>query len=728
MNLKFQKLAGALALIALASLNPQLSTVFAQATAFTYQGRLDDSGGPAQGTYDFCFKLFTDSNGNNQTGDSALTNGVSVDDGLFTATIDFGPGIFGWTNLWLQVSVRTNGTASYSALTPLQALTPTPYAIFAEGTSNVLGVLPNAALSGSYSGGVTFDNIGNQFRGSFSGNGGGLTNLDAATLGGFNSAGFWHATGNGGTAPGANFLGTTDNQPLEMKVNNARALRLEPTVDSPNVIGGSSHNRVEPGFEAATIAGGGLSPYPNVIAADFATIGGGTLHTVAGKWGTVGGGRDSSVYAESATIAGGYANVVESNAYAGFIGGGRANMLATNSLYATIAGGYDNTINTNFGTIGGGFGNTNGGPCATISGGTNNATSAFSATISGGANNSASGWASTVAGGNHNIASSDNGSTTVGGGNHNTASGDSSTVTGGNFNVATNSFASVGGGNFNTAGGYAATIPGGDRNIAVGPESFAAGHAAQALTRGSFVWADDQGGTPFASTGDDQFLIRATGGVGINTNATTGALTVSTDTGELTVRKDGPVPGLLAESSSFSGSMRFRNRLEVWPNDTGTADGFVDVRGTNGTPNITLDGESGNITCISLNQTSDRNAKANCSPVNPESVLGKVAALPITEWVYKSDAGARHIGPMAQDFHAAFGLNGSDDKHITTVDESGVALAAIQGLNEKVEAGTQKAATEIQKLKAENAELKQQLSELEEVVTRLNRKLNGRTE
>jgi hypothetical protein len=48
------------------------------------------------------------------------------------------------------------------------------------------------------------------------------------------------------------------------------------------------------------------------------------------------------------------------------------------------------------------------------------------------------------------------------------------------------------------------------------------------------------------------------------------------------------------------------------------------------------------------------------------------------------DADTKHIGPMAQDFHAAFGLNGSDDKHISTVDEGGVALAAIQGLNQKL--------------------------------------------
>jgi hypothetical protein len=64
--------------------------------------------------------------------------------------------------------------------------------------------------------------------------------------------------------------------------------------------------------------------------------------------------------------------------------------------------------------------------------------------------------------------------------------------------------------------------------------------------------------------------------------------------------------------------------------------------------------------------------------VNPRDVLEKVQSLPITEWQYKVDSrGQRHLGPMAQDFHAAFGLNGADDKHIATVDEEGVALAAI---------------------------------------------------
>src|SRR5208337_3527564 len=96
---------------------------------------------------------------------------------------------------------------------------------------------------------------------------------------------------------------------------------------------------------------------------------------------------------------------------------------------------------------------------------------------------------------------------------------------------------------------------------------------------------------------------------------------------------------------------------------------------------------------------SDRNAKEDFAAINPRTVLEKVSALPITQWKYKVEAdGTEHLGPMAQDFHAAFGLNGADDKHISTVDEGGVALAAIQGLNQKLETEDKQKDTEIQDL------------------------------
>ena len=125
------------------------------------------------------------------------------------------------------------------------------------------------------------------------------------------------------------------------------------------------------------------------------------------------------------------------------------------------------------------------------------------------------------------------------------------------------------------------------------------------------------------------------------------------------------------------------------------------------TPGTTLD-VAGEITCTALNVTSDRNAKEKFKAVNPREVLAKVVDLPITEWQYKSAGEARHMGPMAQDFHAAFAL-GHDEKHITSVDEDGVALAAIQGLNEKLE----EKAAEVSRLKAENQTLANRLAAIE---------------
>ena len=125
--------------------------------------------------------------------------------------------------------------------------------------------------------------------------------------------------------------------------------------------------------------------------------------------------------------------------------------------------------------------------------------------------------------------------------------------------------------------------------------------------------------------------------------------------------------------------------------------------------------------------TSDRNAKENFNTIDPQVVLDKVAALPISEWNYRTDNdGVRHCGPTAQDFHAAFGLAGSDDKHISVVDEGGVALAAIQGLNQKLVndlaekdaeiAALKKTVTELQLRNAESDQWKERITRLEKAV------------
>ncbi len=100
---------------------------------------------------------------------------------------------------------------------------------------------------------------------------------------------------------------------------------------------------------------------------------------------------------------------------------------------------------------------------------------------------------------------------------------------------------------------------------------------------------------------------------------------------------------------------------------------------------------------------SDKNKKENFVPLNSQEVLEKIGQLPIMEWNFKSEnAGVRHIGPFAQDFYRAFHLNGTNDKMISTIDPSGVALVGIQGLLER----SKEQQKQINELKAEVAKLK----------------------
>ncbi|MDB6108457.1 MAG: hypothetical protein JWR69_207, partial [Pedosphaera sp.] len=111
-----------------------------------------------------------------------------------------------------------------------------------------------------------------------------------------------------------------------------------------------------------------------------------------------------------------------------------------------------------------------------------------------------------------------------------------------------------------------------------------------------------------------------------------------------------------------------------------------------------------------FNNSSDRNAKQDFAPVSPAQILDKVLQLPLCEWSYKTDAGTRHIGPMGQDFYSLFNI-GTDEKHIAPIDEGGVALAAIQGLN--------------QKLNEKDAQLQALAQRLEKLEQLLNQKNEG---
>jgi hypothetical protein len=208
---------------------------------------------------------------------------------------------------------------------------------------------------------------------------------------------------------------------------------------------------------------------------------------------------------------------VEPNAESpNIIGGHISNTVTSGVVGATISGGgewvgdtdFTNKVTDMYGAIGGGRNNRAGdssgtfidAPFATVGGGASNFASGSEATIAGGAKNDASGFAATV-----------------GGGEVNEAVGEAATVSGGFDNHALGYAAVVGGGRANHANGAYSTIPGGYLNSATLTYTLAAGRRAKAIHQGSFVWADSAN-ADFASSGNDQFLIRASGGVGIGTS------------------------------------------------------------------------------------------------------------------------------------------------------------------------------------------------------------------
>jgi hypothetical protein len=200
----------------------------------------------------------------------------------------------------------------------------------------------------------------------------------------------------------------------------------------------------------------------------------------------------------------------------------------------------------------------------------------------------------------------------------------------------------------------------------------------------------------------------------------------------------------LASASFISGgsSQSTNNANFVWSDGAGIAtastnNNSVTFRATGGyrffTGTNTTDGAILKPNATSWSSLSDRNAKKNILPINGEEVLEKLAAVPIARWNYKweNDSDVPNIGPMAQDFKHAF-YPGRDDKSISTLEFDGVELAAIQGLNQKLEKRAKtleqeltRKDSEMEKLQGKVADLQSQLDKLQRAVARLADKSAG---
>ncbi|MEM7342624.1 MAG: tail fiber domain-containing protein [Chloroflexota bacterium] len=299
----------------------------------------------------------------------------------------------------------------------------------------------------------------------------------------------------------------------------------------------------------------------------------------------------------------------------------------------------------------------------------------YGSTISGGGNatnpNQISSNEGAIGGGSSNTITGDKG--TIGGGIYNTVNGWGGTIAGGRRNTVSGDLATIGGGDFNQVNDYGGTISGGFHNTINGVQYGAIGGGNSNMVSGSN--ATVPGGVSNHAAGNSSFA------AGYRAKANAKGCFVWSDVSNITFT--------CSITNAFyaraSGGVRFYTNSDL-------------------TAGVQVAAGGGSWSSIS-----DRAAKENFVPVDGQEILAEVVAMPIESWNYiAQDPSIRHMGPMAQDFYAAFGL-GEDNKHIATIDSDGVALAAIQGLYEKSEA-------ENAQLRAELAEFEARLAALEALI------------
>lgn len=415
------------------------------------------------------------------------------------------------------------------------------------------------------------------------------------------------ATGPAGWTLGGNaiadgqFLGTTNAQPLELRADGWRVLRLESNPltigNTANVVAGSTANSISAGVRGATIAGGGAFAGGDPAFADEDS------NRVSDSYGTVGGGF--------ANWAGDSAGTVH-DAAAATVGGGRLNVASRSG--STVAGGQGNHAASLRSTVGGGRENVASGQESTVGGGFQNLASGWHSTVAGGQENAASSTGATVAGGLLNAASAFH--SAVGGGLENIAAADWSSVSGGWGNVAAGVYSFVGNGNSNGAYGGGSSVPGGIENCAGGTTSFAGGYRARVRPEsssptddgcnnvpgtggaggdsGTFVWAGVFGGVPFTSTGSSQFLVLAPGGVGFNTNSPITDFDVVGDRSghAALIRNNGTSsPDGLAIRLNVTGNPTTTNNFLTFQKADGSSVGSVEGNGAGGVSFNTAGGD-----------------------------------------------------------------------------------------------------------------------------------------
>lgn len=621
----------------LASLLLALSSpAFAMSTAFTYQGSLEDAGLPANGSFDFSFELV-----DHQT---IVREDVAVVNGVFTVDLDFGSAMT-MGDYELLVGVRPgNQTGSFALLNASTPIRPVPQAQVAELAGEAVSVSPNAvSAAGIVDGAVGAAEINSSEvqRRIGAGCGAGeamqLVAADGSVTCAQISSGPVNAvtsinTGSGltgGPITGSGTISVATNGITSSHISDGTVGLFDVNVDEVQrrVVG-----NCPTGSAIRSIANDGSAACTPVSGFSWSLNGNAGTNPSTNFLGTsdaqplVFRANNSQALRLESKDSGSY-----SRSTANILGGSSANSIAAGARGVTLLGGGGTPWSEGFlffnepNHVSENF--------ATLIGGLGNWVGNFDSDPSNGRYAAAIGGVSLRVNGAGAM---------VAGGYGNAVHADYASVLGGQWNYAYGVGSVLLGGSSNgTAGMYAAAV-GGTGNCAGGQSSFAAGQHAKVRPGnvGELASMCDGVARTTDANGDEGTFVWA--------DASSTTPFVSTGANKFEVRATGGVR-LVTNSAATAG--------------------------------VTLAAGSGSWSSIS-----DRNMKDQIESVDGEVVLQQVSALPIYTWRYKAQsADVRHMGPMAQDFHAAFKLNGADDRSIATVDPDGVALAAIQGLNAKLE-------------------------------------------
>ena len=313
-----------------------------------------------------------------------------------------------------------------------------------------------------------------------------------------------------------------------------------------------------------------------------------------------------------------------------------------------------------------------------------------------------------------------------------TAVGDRSTALGYN-SKATNDFSTalgsqaIAGGTNSTAVG-SSVIARGDNDIALGyqavasgPNATALGYLASAVGKNAVALGNNATATnDYAIAMGSLAVASGFAAIALGSGTASGMGAVSLGDGTISSGFDSTTMGYFSQATN-DGCFVWSDQSVIYSGATSTNNNSVTMRASGGYRLFSNSGMTAGVR-LAPNSTSwavisDRNAKKDFAAVDSPGILEKLAVMPVTQWRYKweDETVTPHIGPMAQDFKAAF-YPGTDDTSITTLEADGVAFAAIQGLNQKLEARSQELEDRSKQLAAENAELKQSVAELKKLV------------